>query len=191
MIYFTSDLHFGHDKEFIWGERGFQSLKDMENSIVERWNSMVSDEDTVYVLGDIYMGDDKGNNAIQLLLSLKGNIIILGGNHDSQQKVDKLESYGFKIEYPAHFTYKDEKKHKWQFYLSHYPTITATLESDPYKCVINLHGHTHFKSKFFEDKPFMYNVGMDAHNCTPVPVEEIIEDYIAAIEDCYKYLKDE
>ena len=28
MIYFTSDTHFGHDREFIYGPRGFKNLHD-------------------------------------------------------------------------------------------------------------------------------------------------------------------
>ena len=39
MIYFTSDTHFGHDRAFIYKPRGFDSLEEMENKIIENWMS--------------------------------------------------------------------------------------------------------------------------------------------------------
>ena len=47
---------------------------------------------------------------------------------------------------------------------------------------INLFGHTHSKDHFYEDTPYMYNVAMDAHNCIPVPLDQIIEE----IKEKYK-----
>ena len=35
MIYFTSDLHFGDDKGFIYKPRGFNSIEDHDNTIIE------------------------------------------------------------------------------------------------------------------------------------------------------------
>ena len=34
MYYFTSDLHIGHDKEFIWGSRGFSSLEEHDTEMM-------------------------------------------------------------------------------------------------------------------------------------------------------------
>lgn len=185
MIYFTSDLHFGHDKEFVWGARGFKSLKEMEDTIVERWNKVVTDEDTVYILGDVYMGDDEDNRAVHLLNELNGQIRIIIGNHDTERKINKLKAWGYEFDYSGLLTHKIEgKKRKWQFFLSHYPTYTANLESNPYDCVINLHGHTHNKGKFFEDRPYMYNVSLDAHDCVPVSIEEVIKDFKAEVNNC-------
>jgi len=43
--------------------------------------------------------------------------------------------------------------------------------------VINLHGHTHQQTNFLQpDNPFMYHVGMDSHNCTPVHIDEVMTD---------------
>ena len=52
-IYLTSDLHIGHDREFIWKIRGFNSIQEMNDAYVERWNSIITDEDDVYILGGI------------------------------------------------------------------------------------------------------------------------------------------
>ena len=59
MIFLTSDCHFGH-KNIIKYEpdsRGqFDSIEEMNETIIQNWNSVVNNEDTVYVLGDFFMG---------------------------------------------------------------------------------------------------------------------------------------
>ena len=40
-IWFTSDLHFGHDREFLWGPRGFENIQEHDAVIFEKWNSVV------------------------------------------------------------------------------------------------------------------------------------------------------
>lgn len=55
MIYFTSDLHFGHNKEFLYKSRGYNSLNEMTEDIILKWNSTVQNEDDVYILGDLML----------------------------------------------------------------------------------------------------------------------------------------
>lgn len=53
--FITADLHFGHENiiKFCPLTRGqFKDAKEMNESIVERWNEVVSDRDVVYLLGD-------------------------------------------------------------------------------------------------------------------------------------------
>ena len=45
-----------------------------------------------------------------------------------------------------------------------------------HKNIINLYGHTHQQTNFFNDNPFMYHVGVDSHDCYPVSIDEIIYD---------------
>ena len=56
-IYVTSDLHFGHDREFIWKVRGYDSVDEMNEDYVHKWNITVDNDDDVYVLGDLMLGD--------------------------------------------------------------------------------------------------------------------------------------
>ena len=39
MIYVTSDLHFGYDREFIWGARGYKDVAEMNKVQLEKYNS--------------------------------------------------------------------------------------------------------------------------------------------------------
>ena len=86
MIYFTSDLHFGHDKDFIYKSRGFNSIEDHDNTIIENWNNIVTEDDDVYVLGDLMLGDKE--YGLNCLKRLKGKIHIVVGNHDTTNKID-------------------------------------------------------------------------------------------------------
>ena len=54
--------------------------------------------------------------------------------------------------------------------------------------LINLFGHTHQKTKFYQEIPFMYHVGLDAHNCYPVSLDQIIEDIKNEVYKCLSQL---
>ena len=87
-IWLTSDLHLMHNKPFLFEPRGFTSTEEMCETIVERWNSVVKDEDWVYNLGDISLSDVDA--AIPYLQRLKGNQIWILGNHDTLGKIEKI-----------------------------------------------------------------------------------------------------
>jgi len=47
-IYFTSDLHLGHENAIRFDQRPFNSVEEMDAELVRRWNAKVSNEDTVF-----------------------------------------------------------------------------------------------------------------------------------------------
>ena len=53
---------------------------------------------------------------------------------------------------------------------------------------LNLHGHTHSKDMFYEDRPYMFNVAVDAHNCYPVLLDDIIEHMKNKVNECLQML---
>ena len=52
MIFYTSDLHFGHANAIKFDERPFTDVDDMADGMIHNWNSRVGKNDTVYILGD-------------------------------------------------------------------------------------------------------------------------------------------
>jgi calcineurin-like phosphoesterase family protein len=172
-IWFTSDLHLGHDREFMYGPRGFSSIFQHDEELLARWNSVVAPEDTVYILGDLILNSNE--HGMKFLNWLNGEFHVILGNHDTSTRIklyeecEKIKS----IQYATMIKYK-----KGYFYLSHYPTLTANYEEEGpwHKNIINLYGHTHQQTKFFDGNPFMYHVGLDSHNCYPVNIDEIISD---------------
>ena len=67
-IYVTSDLHLGHDRDFVVAERGFETIESHDRTIVDSWNAVVDKTDEVYLLGDVMLGDI--DNGLSLLESL-------------------------------------------------------------------------------------------------------------------------
>ena len=53
MIYITSDFHLNHDKPFIYATRGYSSVEEMNKDLITKFNNTVTDEDEVYILGDL------------------------------------------------------------------------------------------------------------------------------------------
>lgn len=171
MVYFTSDLHIGHDKDFIWRPRGFSSIKEHDTEIIKRWNSIVDVDDTVYILGDLCMGGNE-EEWDRVYKNLKGIKVVIGGNHDTNNKLKRYQyEYGMTY-FGLAYLYKYNKKK--MFYLSHYPTLVGNFEEKRF--FYNLSGHTHSPNKFEFGQYSIYNVAMDAHNCTPVSIEQIIKD---------------
>lgn len=186
MIYFTSDLHFGHDRQFIYKPRGFSSIQEHDEALIERWNSIVTSEDEVYILGDLMLKDNI--HGIECLKRLNGKKYFIRGNHDTDTRIDLyMDSYCGNISYLGDaITMKYKGYH---FYLSHYPTLTGNLEKESLKrMTCNLYGHTHQKVNFYEDRPYMYHVGVDSHNCYPVSIDQIIEDMNNKVKECIDML---
>jgi len=184
-IFVTSDTHFGHDREFLYKPRGFNSIEEHDEAIIERWNSVVDKDDDVYLLGDLTLGDKEYGKSC--IARLNGYIHVILGNHDSaareQMYVEDLDNI-VEVNYATIIKYK-----KYHFYLSHYPSMTANFDSNSlHNCLINLYGHTHQKTNFYNEMPFIYHVGMDSHNCTPVLLDDAIKDMKVKVEECKTFL---
>ena len=92
MQYFTSDTHFYHadllgDNDF--APRLFPDVETMNQAIVDHWNARVTDQDTVYHLGDVALYFTRPaklsyERVFALLAQLNGKIIFIKGNHDSR-----------------------------------------------------------------------------------------------------------
>lgn len=183
-IYFIADPHLNHDRDFIYKPRGFNSVEEMNEAIIERWNSVVGEDDDVYVLGDFFLGTDE-KFIKDTILKLHGFIHVIRGNHDTDAKMHIYRGgHTYEVLDAKFLKYK-----KKMFFLSHYPTLTSELQTEPEKYVYNLFGHTHSKDKFYMGRPYMYNVAADAHDCTPVCIDTIIADINEKIKE-HKEMRD-
>lgn len=174
MIYVTSDLHFGHDREFIWKVRGFSSIDEMNEVYVDRWNSLVTNDDDGYILGDLMLGSPEN---IEFIRRLNGRLHIVYGNHCTPFRRDLYNKLPNLVE--ANWVIMLDYK-KYHFYMSHFPTLTGNLDdlNKPLKNkIINLCGHTHTTNPFVDmDKGIIYHCEVDAHNSYPVLLDNIIND---------------
>lgn len=185
-IYFLSDTHFGHQKEFLYGPRGFSSSLENDETIIKNWNSIIDDEDDVYLLGDVMLGDTE--YGMTCLKRLKGKIHIVLGNHDTATREELYKTCENVVEIARAIELKYKK---YYFWLCHYPTITANYDDDkPWaKHLICIFGHTHQGVKFYSGNPYMYCVCADAQNCMPVEIDTVLEEIKAKKELLDKDIK--
>lgn len=171
-IYFTSDLHLYHDREFIYKPRGFENIDKMSEQIIANLIADVGQDDMLYILGDVMLGN-RDAEAIELMKMVPGHKHLILGNHDTPRRIELYkESNIFEsIQYALPL-----KTNKWHFFLSHYPMLTMNNDSRP--DVVSLYGHTHQNNNWIENwqGDTMYNVGVDAHDNHPVSLDKIIND---------------
>ena len=174
-IWLTSDLHLGHDRDFIWGPRGFSSVEEHDKTIIKNWNQLVSWDDEVWVLGDLMLNDNEGG--VRKINQLAGNIRIIDGNHDTPTRIQMYANIRpniLNMGLAYILRYKG-----YNFYLSHYPTLCANGNDDKplTREVISLCGHSHTKDKFQDmDKGLIYHCELDAHDNKPILLDDIITD---------------
>ena len=174
MIYFSSDLHSKHSKDFIYKYRGFESVDSMNDTIIKNFNQVITNEDDLYLLGDTFLGELE--SGINLFNQLPGKIHLIWGNHDTDRRKEAMSKCNNVVEILGYATIL--KYNKYHFYLSHFPTCTTNFDdyTKPLRQrTLSLSGHTHSKELF--ELYGSYNVAIDAHNCFPVSIETIINDF--------------
>lgn len=152
----------------------------MNEAIIERHNKIITSTDTVYVLGDLCLGggsDEAIRSAKKMIQSLKGNLKVILGNHDTDRRIQMYnECWNVKVIGYADMIHTE----KYHFYLSHFPTLTSNLDYDkPLKQrTLNLCGHTHTINPFSDsDKGYIYHCEVDAHECYPINLDFIIQEF--------------
>ena len=173
-IWLISDTHFGHKREFLYEPRGFQNIWEHDKQIIKNWNEIVEPDDDIYHLGDVMLGDN--DYGLSCVKQLKGNIHIVRGNHDTDTRMELYNTCHNIVEVCEGKFLKACGRY---FYLSHYPAIVSNYDYDkPLKAkMIALCGHSHTKDKFQDmDKGLIYHAELDAHNMTPICIDDIIED---------------
>lgn len=173
MIYFTSDCHFNHKNILAYEPefRPFATIEEMNEVIIANWNSVVTAEDEVWVLGDFFMGQ---LTAIEPILDrLNGKIHLVRGNHDQKNRMKIYEARGIDIHDIAYVPYKGR-----YFVLCHFPNeseefVRMVIEDNSE--VVWLYGHVHGKAP----KGYVngtYHVGADTNNLTPISIQQIWEE---------------
>ena len=172
MIYFTSDLHFWHKNAILYTNRPFGTVEEMNEKLIEYWNSTVHKNDEVYILGDVTMV--KPNRATEILAQLKGRKCLLMGNHDYFAREKQFDPAACGIEWVKMY----HELH-WQgrtFVLCHYPFVSWNKDSHG---SYNLHGHSHnFAEYNLQNRANgrrQYDVGVDANGFRPVSLDQIVK----------------
>ncbi|MFA5586767.1 MAG: metallophosphoesterase [Saccharofermentanales bacterium] len=171
MIYFISDNHWGHKSVIHMQNRPFINIMDMNNSMIESWNSVVKPYDEVYYLGDLSYKMN-GNTLSMILNKLNGKIYLIRGNHDKDRVINKCINRfeWIKDYYTFNYEYNDKN---YKFVLFHYPIWSW---DGMWRGTIHICGHTHDNSKhYFENHPGrIVNVSCEMINYKPISIIDII-----------------
>lgn len=137
MNYYISDLHLFHKNAIQFDKRPFGSIEEMHETIKKKWNNKVTNEDTVYILGDVSFRGKK-EELIDYISSLKGRKILIKGNHDHMTDERYYQLFEEVCDYKE---IQDSVNGKnYNLILSHYPIFSWKRMG---KGFILLYGHTH------------------------------------------------
>lgn len=84
MKFYISDLHFSHKNIISMDNRPFFTVSEMNDTLINNWNSVVGNNDDVYILGDMFWNN---NDIPDILPKLKGKLYLIKGNHDRPNTV--------------------------------------------------------------------------------------------------------
>ena len=187
MIWFTADLHFLHDRilEFhpkrkeIFGD----TVEKATEMMIQWWNNQVDKHDTVYILGDFMFGSAEQKR--KLLLRLKGNKVLILGNHDKVPSwcstmfntVTQIKNITFKKSV-YNFLHRD-----LEVIMCHFPMVSW---EHAHKDSVMIHGHMHGKLDEYntQSKDLRVDVGIDGVFADYKLVSlEKLDNYFKKIED--------
>lgn len=181
-VFFTSDLHLGHENVIRFDHRPFGTVEEMDAELVRRWNVKVQPGDLVYVLGDL-IWRSRTDDAYTLIRSMNGQIILIKGNHDRFLHNAKAKNAlaGVKDYDDISVTLEDGTARRC--ILSHY--YIPMYNGHRYGA-IHLHGHSHVTDEAAIEKDIakrlndagyhneIHNVGCMYWNYAPVTLDEIL-----------------
>ena len=177
MIYFTADLHLGHEKIIEYSNRPFQTVGAMNSALISNWNIVVNPEDTVYIIGDLFFGGTRSPEEYkQILNQLSGKKYLVLGNHDnSWSKHFDLSSCFEDVALMMEINYNK----KYTLTLCHYPMMSWKDDRNGSGYMIHGHIHNRKDDNFFSlirANANMLNAGVDINGFRPVTFEELIKN---------------
>ena len=112
-FFFVSDIHHGHDRDFIYKKRGYNSVQEHDAGIIEKWNSVCDENSIVFNLGDPQFNDPDGSKFLDFYSRVNfRDCYMLIGNHVSGHK--RIYADALKNSHPSPF---------WDLGFELYPTV--------------------------------------------------------------------
>jgi len=172
MIYFTSDLHLGHKNIIKLCNRPFASLEEMDETMVANWNQVVTNGDTVYIIGDLMFRTQQ--HPLDVLNRLKGKKHLILGNHD-RSWLNKIEAADFFKSVESYTEISDGKR---KLALCHYPMMSWGGTG---KGSYLIHGHIHNNRDaaywpLLVSMDHALNASVEINHYQPVTYDQLVEN---------------
>lgn len=156
--WFTADTHYSHVS--VLKHRGFSTIDEMNEILINNYNNVVKKNDIVFHLGD-FSFDKKCTESI--FNRLNGQIHLIIGNHDEDNK----KTLNLKFNW-IKTTYKLRVNNQ-KYILSHFPFAVWNCK---HYGSIHLHAHSHNR---YKGEGRILDVGVDCHKLKPINLDEINE----------------
>lgn len=184
-LWFTSDLHINHQNIIRFCNRPWKTTEEMDEALINNWNSVVGKDDIVFNLGDFAFAPN--SKWKDVLNQLNGHHYLILGNHDiTRWPGDRIMELFERVE--NQMLLKIDGRF---VYLNHYPFLCyGGSWRGLQNAVYALHGHVHSgpnSSGKDSDRlnilfPYQYDVGIDNNNYTPISWEQIQEKIAYQVE---------
>lgn len=174
-LWFTSDSHFSHTNIIKYCNRPFDSVEEMNEKLIENWNSVIGKDDLIFCLGDFALGSEKQTRYI--LERLNGHKVLIKGNHEKSvmcKDYNRNEFNGGIYEILEIKVNDDEVANGFQhIVLCHYTMFTF---HNSHRGTWQLFGHVHGRlDGDSRISPNQIDVGVDSHNYTPINYKRVKE----------------
>lgn len=164
-IWFCADLHLGHKNILKLCNRPFKTIEEHDSYIINRYNELISDDTTIYILGDICWNQSYENYK-NIFTQLKGKKYVVLGNHDNKQNLIRCKKDGLICDL---FENKTIQIDNIRIFLAHFPYREW---NGFYKGAYHFYGHCHgILDDFYQST----DVGIDCWEYEPVSFEEVKE----------------
>ena len=141
VIRYLADMHFDHEDIIGYDNRPFNSVREMNDALIERWNSVCRKDDLTYIIGDFCAGDS--SRWRELLGQLAGRKVLITGNHDNLEAAVQMCREGMLEEAAPYLEITDceetgsKERH---VVLCHYPIVPF---HNHYFGWYHVYGHVH------------------------------------------------
>jgi len=171
-VFFTSDTHYSHKNIIRFSNRPFANVEEMNEELIERYNSVVGKDDIVYHIGDFAF--ERNHSYLKEIIGrLNGEKHFVAGNHDKVMFKDDIKSMfkTFKT-FPYSEIYVDDEDArggKQHIVLCHY---AMRVWNKSHHGSFHLYGHSH--GSLPEDESLRsFDVGVDCWDYYPVSYEQV------------------
>ena len=174
-VYFTADLHLGHNSILASCGRPFENISDMNRELIRNWNARVTNDDHVYIVGDVFYGGRRAagmNEAIETVNKLNGVLHLIAGNHD----LPYLKNIGY------HYLFADVDHLRYlnhdgkDIFLCHYPLAEwSGYFRESWHIYGHIHNHKNDAFLYMRQKENALNAGVDICGFMPVTFSELIK----------------
>ena len=166
MVFFTADTHFDHENILQLCNRPFETIEQMNETIIENWNRKITGNDTVYIMGDMFF---RSKDPEAILRRLHGKKHLALGNHDAWVNRINVDKYFVEV---GNYLKGTDGKHG--FIASHHPQLSWTNPNRIYA----IHGHIHANTDddfwpLLAVRDRVLNAGVDINGFEPVIFQEL------------------